>query len=103
MSKFGNAYYHCQLFCIQLNWRGVFNPGSIVIPNDVRCRLLVPCKVTFQQFNWDYSVVCIVAAFHFHFFCLLHTFSLYFFTHTLLSLINTDIIIHLIYTFPHCF
>ena len=52
MSKFGNAYYHCQIFCIELNWRGVFDPKNIVVPYDVQSRLSVASKqLIFQQFG----------------------------------------------------
>ena len=44
-SNFGNAY------TTTVNWR-LFDPGSIVIPNDVRCKLSVPFKeIIYQQFG----------------------------------------------------
>ena len=41
--RFGNVYYHCSVACVQSSWPS-FSPASVVVPEDVNCKLLAVHK-----------------------------------------------------------
>ena len=48
-SRFGNVYYHVNVFCVQINWPS-FNPASLVTSDEINAQLEPAQKTILEHF-----------------------------------------------------